>query len=109
MANDFIVPLELDHFDVSTITTDFQLVSDVGLSAPCSFLKIVNDSNVSIIISFNGINEHDYVILGKDTDIPCQTNSRGKNNKALLPKGIKIWVKGVDPKLPIGMIYFLGF
>jgi hypothetical protein len=111
MTKDFITPLDLDHFDVSTITNLFQLVSDTGLSAPCSVLNIINDSNSSIIISFNGIDDHDYVILQKDRQIPCQCNSRGGNDKALFAKGTKIWVRSGYPaeKFPAGMIYFTGF
>lgn len=110
MTKDFVVPLGLDHFDVTTITTNFQLVAETGLIAPCSALSLINDSNVTIIISFNGVDAHDCVIKLTALDILPQINSRLGNNVSLFAKGTKIWVKGYDlGKFPMGMFYISGF
>jgi len=110
MTKDFAIPLDLDHFDVSTITNLFQLVSYAGLSAPCSTLRVINDSSISVVISFNGVDDNDYVAWQRSILVPCQRNSRPGNNKALFAKGTKIWVRAfLTAKLPLGVIYFAGF
>jgi hypothetical protein len=106
---DTVSPLDFDHFEASLMLDTFQVVVDMGLSASCSTLRIINMSNMSIIISFDGTNDNDCVITGKSLNLLTSTNSKGDNRKARFSKGQRIWVRRYLPeKFPDGMIYICG-
>jgi hypothetical protein len=112
-VKDAVRSITFDHFDATTLTDAYQLVSTAGLSAPCFFIRIINASNAFILISYDGAFDHDCVQLGSTLDINFQTNSRPSNWVANMQQGQKIWLKlwkpYVVPKPLIGMIYFAGF
>lgn len=88
-----IAPVALATFDTATLTGNYQLVSAAGLPRACFFLRLINSSNVDVIISYDGVTDHD-VILGQSINpYPFQSLGQPQNNVALIPRGTKIWVK----------------
>ena len=112
-AKDAVWSLDLDHFDASTLTYNYQLVSDTGLSAPCFLFRIINSSTAFIVISYDGVSDHECLPAGETLNVDFQTNSRPANWVANFKKGQKIWLKMwkeyPPPKPLTGMIYITGF
>ena len=80
-------------FDTATLTANFQLVNGTGLPRACFLLRLMNSSAVDIIISYDGVTNHDLIVSASINTFPFQSNSQPQNNAALIALGTKIWVK----------------
>jgi hypothetical protein len=61
---------------------------------PLSQLKISNLSNTSLVISYDGVTNHDFIVNGTTLDYYFQPNSMFMNGIACLPQNTVIYVKG---------------
>lgn len=86
--------LELRSFNVAGLLAGFQTVYTPGLDHPCFMLRFINDSNTDVIVSYDGVIDHEYVLLGTDLTLSFQTNSQPNNKAALMAKGTQIYVRG---------------
>lgn len=80
-------------FDTATLTANFQLVNGTGLAKACFLLRLINTSGVDIIISYDGVTNHDLISSASINTLPFQSNSQPQNNMALMALGTQIWVK----------------
>ena len=102
-----VLPIPLTSIDSSTFSGAFQLLSGAaGITNPVFYLKIVNNSNVGVTVSYDGTNNHDFVRAGSDALINFQANNQPTNNNALLPKATKVYVKGAAGA---GLVYLSGW
>ena len=100
-----IYPLELQTIDSSTFTGSYQALGS-AFSAPVRILKISNNSDKNITISWDGSTDHDFV--------PAQSfvlydfgTQRGNAAPAMdAAKGIQISVKGTTGT---GLVYLAAF
>lgn len=58
------------------------------------FLRIVNQTNNPITISFDGTTDHEYVLSGQVFEINTQTNSLPNNKVSLFSARDTIFIKG---------------
>ncbi len=63
-------------------------------SNPSSIIRMVNDSDTSVMISFNGTTDNDYVAKNSSATLPFQTNSLLPGKTTLLPANISVYAKG---------------
>lgn len=100
-------PIPLSSIDSATLIANYQLISAAaGIPNPVFFLKIVNNSNVPVTVSYDGVNDHDVVRANTDAPINYQSNNQPQNHVALLPQFTKVYVKG---NAGIGLVYLSGW
>lgn len=82
-------------FDTATLTANYQLVNGTGLPKACFLLRLINSSNVDVIVSYDGVagDGHDLILSASVNTYPFQSMGQPTNNTALIPAGTKIWVK----------------
>lgn len=73
---------------------EYTAINSGGLPSACFLLRIVNDSDQGVLVSYDGVTDHDFVPQDKTLQLPFQSNSQPNNNVALIPKGTVVYVKG---------------
>ena len=80
-------PLGLYELDATSLTTSYQELNTTSYQYPVNYLRIINNSNKSIWVSYDGTNSQDFVAL--NSSVPMKFLENG------LPRFLKIYVKGV--------------
>jgi hypothetical protein len=98
-----VQPIALSSIDSATLLANYQLLSvAAGIPNPVFYVKIVNNSNTPVTVSYDGTNDHDFVRAGTDAQLNFQANNQPTNQNALLPAFTKVYVKG---SAGVGLIY----
>jgi len=106
MTKEFIVPMELQSIDSATIDPALWTAIGNPVEEALSLIKITNASDEDIIISYDGIREHEYIVSGKKSVTYFQFNERNDCDTALLAKNTVIYVKGTAGT---GYIFVAGY
>jgi len=103
------------YFNATLLTPVFQ-VCDPGIPHPCFLLKIINTSNVNVIISYDGVYAHDvileYSVFNKGDNeliLPFQECKRTKSHINLLARGTPIYVAAETDAGKTGNIYVISY
>jgi hypothetical protein len=102
-AKNVVLPIPLTSIDTSTFTGAYQVINTTGLPEACFMIRITNDSDRDATISFDGVHDHDFSIMGSTGQI--YTSNEG--NRSNFAKLIKIYVKGLANGT--GSIYLSGY
>jgi hypothetical protein len=84
---------ELAIFDASLLTSSYEVINPLGFKGPAASIKIFNDTSLPIFISYDGVNDHDFLDLKDTLDLNYQTNSSPNNNVSMFRKGTSVWVR----------------
>jgi hypothetical protein len=84
---------ELAIFDASLLTSSYESINPLGFKGPAASIKIFNDTYLPIFISYDGVNDHDYLDLKSSLELNFQVNSAPNNNVAMFKKGTTVWVR----------------
>ncbi len=80
----------------STLTGSFQPINVGGLPQACFLLKINNFSSAFVIISYDGVTDHDTIDFGEHAEIYGGMGSSQPNaNACLWAKGQTVYIRGV--------------
>lgn len=90
----FVRPIPLQKKNSSDINSVFKPMDEFGLGERCYFLRIVNDSDKAIEISFDGFEMNEYIPAGKQIEIPGAIYSNPQVRQAVWPKATKIYIRG---------------
>jgi len=97
----------LTSIDSATIAViNYTAINPTGLGAPCFLIRIINNSNEDITVSFDGINDNEFVPKTSYIAINTQTNAAPNNYVSKFSQGTKIYVRGTAG---IGLIYLAGY
>lgn len=107
MSKNSVKAIPLSSFNTTGLTTSFQVIDSAGLDEACFFIRITNDSNIDVIVSFDGVNEAEYVPTLTRFELPSQTNASPAGYVALMQKGQKLYVKGTGDGT--GSVYLSGY
>ena len=107
-VNSRVKAITAQRFDSAALTGGYDLFNAGGLSHPCFLIRIVNESNVLVEVSYDGVHTHDIVPDGESITLNFQTNSRQSGKLALWEKGKLLWLLGVSQQ-PAGYIYLIGY
>lgn len=99
-----ILPIEITSVASSGLTGTYVLKKT--LEQPLAILKIVNNSNQLVEISWDGSADHDVVRANDTFILNAATNSEGPENRSLVPDKTRIYMKGTAGT---GNIYIGGF
>jgi hypothetical protein len=69
MAANKIKSIERSSLDVSTLSGSYLPINSTGLPEACFCLRLVNDSDIDLDISFDGSTTNDFVAAGDSIEI----------------------------------------
>ncbi len=108
MPKNRLQAIPLGIFDAATLTANYQPIYAGGLPHALAFLRINNISTEDIIISYDGITDHEYIQAGDVFELPAQMSSQPRNSVMYIPAGYMLSVKFA--KLAgVGNIYVSGY
>lgn len=88
-----LYPQTLRNINSATFTGSYQAVG-TALTAPGRIVKIVNNSTVPVTVSWDGVDDHDYLPSGTFCLYDCGTN-RGTPSEVLdISERTQFFVKG---------------
>lgn len=102
-----ISPVVLTSINSGTFTGNYQVINATGLPYACFMIRIINNSDRDVTVSFDGTNDNDFVQDTQSIQIESQTNSQPNNFTCLFPKGTKVYVKGLAGGT--GLVYLAGY
>ena len=94
MAQNSVKALVLSVFDSADMLGTYQSLNAPGLSSPCFFIRIVNASNEAITVSYDGVNDHEYILEDSVFELASQTNAQPNAQQALMSAYTQVYVKG---------------
>ncbi len=106
MAQNSVKPFLLSTVLSSAMTAFYAPLNGTGFSQAPFFIRIVNNSNAAITISYDGINDHEFIPVNSVFELPSQTNSQPNSHIALFPKHTIVYIKGAAGT---GNIYLSGY
>jgi hypothetical protein len=80
-------------FDASLLTGTYEAVNPLGFIDPAVSIRILNDTYLPIFISYDGVNDHDYLSHKESMELNLQTNNAPNNHVSMFKKGTVIWVR----------------
>ena len=102
MANTFT------YFDATLLDAAFQ-VCDPGIPEPVFLLRIINDSDANVLISYDGVYANDIVLAGSEIVLPFQENDRVAGRINLLKRGTPVYVAEETNPGKSGNIYVISY
>jgi len=103
-----VEPLVLTSVDATAIEIDTWTVFDEdGIEGACFFLRITNDSDADVFISYDGVDRHEYIAAGDTIDVNFQTNSSPSGKVSKVSMWTKIYVQGTAAQA--GNVYLAGY
>lgn len=93
-VKNIIKAIPLTTLSAAGLGASYQAINPDGLDQSCIILRINNDSNVAITISFDGVTDHEYLGSQETLHIDAQTNSLPQPEVCVFAKGTKVYVKG---------------
>jgi len=109
IGKDSIKHMEIWTFDHASLNGGFKIIDVDGFEGPLSSLRVTNDVDVNVMISFDGIYDHDFIQLHDRIEIMPPICSRSSNKKCLFRKGTKVYARLVDNQPKGGQLVVQGF
>lgn len=106
MAQNSVKSLAMSSILSSAITTLYAPLNGSGFAQAPFFVRIVNASNMSISVSYDGVIDNEFIPANTVFELPCQANAQPGANIALFPKNTIVYVKG---NAGTGNIYVSGY
>lgn len=100
-------PIEMMSFNATGLTTSYKSINSDGFYYPCGLIRIINDSNKNILVSYDGATDHDYVQDGAVLQLPFQSNLALNSGIAQMKKGTVVYIK--SDAAGTGLIYLVGY
>ncbi len=107
-VKNFVQAIPDTFFNAAALNAQLQAINPNGTNEACFLIRIINDSNTAVNISYDGITVHDYVRAGESLQLPFQSNSQPRNETALLRKGTVVYVRGTAGP-GVGFITLCGY
>lgn len=106
MATNRVNAIPLTSIASSTVGSTYAAINATGLPDACFMIRINNDSTKDVTVSYDGTNDHEFIIAGDFLQVDAQNNARPNNFTALFPKGMVVYVKGTAGT---GNVYLSGY
>ena len=106
MAQNSVKPFVLSSMLSSAVSPAYAALNSRGFAEAPFFIRVINASNAAITLSYNGVDDHEYVPANSVFELPSQTNAQPNAQVALFPKNTVVYVKGAGGT---GTIYLSGY
>jgi hypothetical protein len=81
-----------------------------GLGHPCFYIRILNDSNQDIYVSYDGgVTNNDIVLQAEELILSFQNQAQPNNYTCLFPSNFKVWVESVSGNAGNGFVYLSAY
>jgi hypothetical protein len=87
----------------------FNPINPAGLPQACFLLRVINGTNEPIDISYDDVDQHDYLPAGQTLNLNAQTNSQPQNQAALVPIGTIVYIRYSVGAPSSGDVYLAGY
>jgi hypothetical protein len=102
-----IVAVPLTSILSSAVSGTYAVINSGGLPSGCAIVRITNNSDQDVTISYDGTTDHDFALKsGGQINLNFQSNSSPNNNQAYMAQGTKVYVKGTAGS---GSIYLSAY
>lgn len=109
MARSYILAIPQTSVDAANLDNNFDQINPNGLDNACFLIRVINNSNITVQISYDGINVHDTILPNETLQLEFQTNSQPNGYMALIRKGTVIWAASETGNPGVGTIYLAGY
>jgi len=99
----FAIPLT--SLESTGITGTYAPINATGLPQACWKLRITNDTDEDVTLSYDGINDHEYLPTTDILEIYAGSQGQPNNHLCNFAKGTVIWAKGTTGT---GFLYLSG-
>lgn len=107
-TKNIVLPIAMTSLDSATFTGSYQLLSAAaGIPAACTIVRFINDSNRDVTVSFDGVNDHEFVPSLSPLVLNFQVNAQPSPFVSCMAAGTKIYIKGAV--LGTGSVYLAGY
>ena len=106
MAQNAIKAETLTSIYTAGIGANYLPINAGGFTAPCLLLRIVNASNTNVMISYDGVHDHEIVHADNTLQLFFQLNNLPNGKVSCLPKGTIVYAKGTAG---IGLVYLAAY
>ena len=99
-----VLPIAMTSINATGVSTAYATINASGTTNSCIILRLVNNTNKNLIVSFDGINDHDFVKAGEILELSPTSNYAGIPG---FKKGTVIHVK--SDAAGTGLAYLSGY
>ena len=99
--------IELTALNTAAITPFYTAINAGGLPHACSAIRVINTSNIDVVVSFDGIHAHEYLFSNSVLYLPFQVTAQPNAWTSLIAAGTEIFVSAAAPG--IGSIMVSGY
>lgn len=100
-----IKAIPLSSISATTFTGAYQAIN-AGLPFACTVLRITNNTNGGVTISYDGVTDHDFIPTLTTAQINGQANAQPNNMMAQFKAGTIVYVKAA---VGTGSCYLAGY
>ena len=98
------------RFNTAAVTGGYDLINPGGLSHACFLIRLINNSNISVEVSYDGVHTQEFSHTEREIELNFQTNNQNfAGAVALMPKGQKVYVLNPNQGAGVGYIYLIGY
>ena len=108
MTSRRLYPFILAEFDATGLTANYQPIN-AGFTDPGMVMHIVNTSDVSVMISYDGVTDHDVILEDNEVVYNMQLNNQPSDLIAEEHTGTVVYVKQILGAGKGGDIYLTGY
>ena len=109
MNKNVVTHIPLEVFASGSLTGAYKVINVDGFAGSLNYIRIENTMDVAVMISFDGTDNHEYVLLHDHIDVPYQACSSPTNKRSLLRKGTKVYVKKANNFPKSGAVIISGW
>ncbi len=106
MAQNSVKSFILSSVLSSSVSSTYAPLNGTGFIQAPFFIRIINASTMAITVSYNGVNDNEFIPANSVFENHSQTNSQPNAQVALLPKNTIVYIKGTAGT---GNIYLSGY
>lgn len=85
-------------FNSAGLTGTYQSINSSGLTEDAKILRVINDSDADITISYDGVTDNDIILANTEVIFDFQSNNERAGNSAsgkyVVRRGQQFYVKG---------------
>jgi len=104
-----LYPIPFSLFVAGALTNAYQLITTTPFQEPCNLIRIVNNSDVAIMLSYDGVTDHDVVMADRTVTINAQLNKRSTCPNTKFARGTKVYIKYILGAGKRGYIRVIGY
>lgn len=109
MAKSFVLAIPVTSFDTAGANAAYQAINPNGLTHNCFMIRVINTSNITIELSYDGVTDNDILQPDATLQLNLQSNSSPNGYITQMRKGTVVSVKSTSGAAGVGLVYLVGY